>query len=64
MPRNGETVTAKNIPDLKDVPENAEYLSVHIYPDDTVEFVFTEHVPHPTPRGEIELEKLREKHGK
>lgn len=64
MARNGETVTAKNIPELKDVPRNARYLAIHIYPDDTVELLTSEHYPQPSPRGETEIQKWEKKHGK
>jgi hypothetical protein len=64
MPRNGETVTAKNTPELKDVPGSARYLAIHIYPDETVELLTTEHYPGLSPRGEIEVKKMETKHGK
>ena len=48
----GETIIAKNTPELKDIPPNARYLAIHIYPDNTVEFIFTEHFPGLSPRGE------------
>jgi hypothetical protein len=37
MPRNGETVIAKNKPMLSEVPKMVKWLGLHIYPDDTVE---------------------------
>ena len=64
MPRNGETVAAKNMPELKDVPRNARYLAIHIYPDDTVELVPAEYYPHISSRGEIEIKKIGGKNGK
>lgn len=51
-PRNGETVTAKNIPELKDVPPNSKFLGVHVYDDDTVELIPSEHFPDLSPRGQ------------
>lgn len=47
----GETVVAKNTPELKDVPRNARYLAIHIYPDSAVEFIYTEHFPELSERG-------------
>jgi hypothetical protein len=64
MARNGETVTAKNKPELKDVPKSAVFLALHIYPDDTVEITLDQHYPRPSPRGEVEIKKLKETHGK
>lgn len=51
-PGNGETVIAKNIPDLKDVPRNSAFLGVHIYADDTVELIPSEHFPDVSARGQ------------
>lgn len=50
-PRNGETVVAKNSPVLADVPADAQYLAVHIYPDETVELIPSRHYPRPTEKG-------------
>lgn len=36
-PRNGETVRAKNIPLLTNIPKDVKWLALHIYDDDTVE---------------------------
>lgn len=52
MARNGETVTAKNLPELKNVPRNSVFLGVHIYSDDTVELIPSEHFPDVSPRGQ------------
>ncbi len=62
MARNGEIVTAKNAPDPNEIQGNARYLSVHIYPDDTVEFLFTEHFPGLSPRGEKIDAEWRRRH--
>jgi hypothetical protein len=51
-PRNGETVVAKNVPLLQDVPSDAVFLGVHVYPDETVELIPTRHYPQPTARGQ------------
>ena len=64
MARNGETITAKNQPEIKNVPKEARYLSIHIYPDDSVELLTSEHYPGISPRGEHEVEKMRKKNGK
>lgn len=50
-PRNGETVTAKNKPVLADVPRDATCLSVHVYPDETVELIPTVYYPSETEKG-------------
>lgn len=50
-PGNGETVTAKNALQLDDVPRDAAFLAVHIYPDDTVELLASRHDPRPTEKG-------------
>ncbi|SFG12101.1 hypothetical protein SAMN05518865_108204 [Duganella sp. CF458] len=54
MPRNGDTVIAKNALAISrdQVPPNSRYLGVHIYPDDTAELTFAEYIPERTPRGE------------
>lgn len=50
-PRNGETVTAKNVPVLGPVLRDAVFLGVHIYPDETVELIPTRHYPRATEKG-------------
>ncbi|MBT2791050.1 hypothetical protein [Paraburkholderia strydomiana] len=64
MARNGETVAMKNSINLvaEQIPADAHYLAVNIYPDDTAEFVFDESIPDTTPRGKIIDE--RRQHGK
>lgn len=62
MARNGEIVTAKNAPKLNEIQGNVRYLSVHVYPDDTVEFLFTEHFPGLSPRGEKIDTEWRKRH--
>lgn len=52
MARNGETVAAKNHPELKDVPPNSVFLGVHIYADNTVELIPSEHFPDLSVRGQ------------
>ena len=50
-PRNGETVTAKNALHLADVPRDAVFLAVHIYPDDTAGLITSRHYPRKTAKG-------------
>lgn len=50
-PRNGETVTARNALQLDDVPRDAAFLAVHIYPDETVELLTSRHYPRATKKG-------------
>lgn len=50
-PRNGETVSAKNAPQLTEVPGDAVFLAVHIYPDETVELIPSRHYPRKTEKG-------------
>lgn len=63
LARNGEVVTAKNQPELKDAAPNAKYVAIHIYPDDTVELFTSKYYPGPSPRGELEIIKMRKKNG-
>lgn len=61
MARNGETVTAKNAPLLRLPPRAARYVGIHIYPDETVEFIYSEFLPERTDRGEEILRQQAEK---
>lgn len=45
MERNGEVVTAKNSPILKDIPKDIKWLALHIYDDDTVEITLSKGTP-------------------
>ncbi|MFS2002989.1 hypothetical protein ACEN9F_05105 [Duganella sp. CT11-25] len=49
--RNGEVVQAKNRPELAPALHGEQYLSVHIYPDDTVELIYSKNYPQFSPRG-------------
>jgi len=62
----GETVTAKNIPDLKAMPDVVKWLALHIYPDNTVELAFSKGDPDElsTKRGMEIIEDWEKKHGK
>jgi len=50
-PRNGEIIHAKNNPELASPVHGEEYLSVHIYPDNTVEFIYSRNYPQCSQRG-------------
>ena len=65
MPRNGETVAARNPLTLNanQIPSDANYLGVHIYPDETAELTFSKYLPNTTLRGENILMAV-EKSGK
>jgi hypothetical protein len=60
----GETVTAKNKPELKDVPRNAVFLGAHIYADDTVELIPSRDFPDLSSRGNAFDLKWKQSHGK
>ena len=56
MPSLGETVAAKNPLNLsrEDIPKGANYIGIHIYPDETAEFNFAvDSYPQETPRGKL-----------
>lgn len=63
MAHNGETVTVKNSLTLtrEQIPSDAAYLAIHIYPDSTAELTFDHYLPSPTPRGQQILNEA-EKH--
>lgn len=63
MARNGETVQAANEPALARPPANHRFLSVHIYPDRTVEIQTSEHFPDKTERGIAMGDELRSQRG-
>ncbi len=50
---NGATVAMKNVLIVKesDIPKDAVYLGIYIYPDNTVEYQFSEHLPRNTEKG-------------
>ena len=52
-PGNGDAVAMKNVLIVKesDIPKDAVYLGIYIYPDYTVEYQFSEHLPRNTERG-------------
>ena len=65
-PRNGETVQNKNASALtqSQIVPGAKFISVHIYPDDTVELLVSGHFPRATARGEKEAAEVYDRHGK
>lgn len=66
MPRNGETVTAKNTLELSVIPAGVKWIALHIYADDTVELAFSKGTPDElsTVRGQKMIEAWEKKHGK
>lgn len=59
-PRNGERVAMKSIIIIKEseIPAEAEYLGIYLYPDYTAEFAFTKYIPPNSDRGEAIMKKL------
>lgn len=64
MPRNGETVYARNVPVLERPPREHRFLCLHIYPDDSVELLTSQSFPDKTARGIAMGDALRNAHGK
>lgn len=54
MARNGELVRIKNSLSISRemIPQDARYIGLHLYPDDTAEVTFAESIPQRTARGE------------
>jgi hypothetical protein len=59
----GETVTAKDTPELADPGADCRYLGVHVYPDDTVEVVPEKYWPQKTTKGQAINLDWEKKHG-
>ena len=60
----GEKVSAKNMPQVKDVPRESIFLAVYIYPDDTVELVSSQNYPRHSSLGEAMISEMEAKrHG-
>jgi hypothetical protein len=59
-PRNGDVVATKNALMLTadQIPGDARYLAIHIYPDDTTELTFTHDLPEATLHGQKILEEV------
>ncbi|WP_027865198.1 hypothetical protein [Massilia alkalitolerans] len=66
MPRNGETVRARNIPILNEIPSGVTWLALHIYDDETVEIKLSKGSKFEleTERGRKIIDAWRAKHGK
>jgi len=64
-PHNGDTVVANNSIDVlvADLSKYTETLGVHIYPDYTAELIFSNEMPHQSPRG-LTYAKKYQKDGK
>lgn len=64
--RVGEKVQNKNVLELNQnqIVPGSKFLSVHIYPDDTVELITSVHFPHATARGEKDAAKMGDRHGR
>lgn len=63
MVGNGQTVVGKNIPTLTEVPGRSAFLGVHIYADDTVELIPSEHFPDVSARGQEFDARWRQRRG-
>lgn len=63
---SGETVTAKNVPVLNEIPPGVKWLALHIYDDETVELALSKGSPDEleTARGKKIIEAWEKKHGK
>lgn len=51
LARNGDTIANKNRLELVDLVPGAQYLGIHIYPDETVELSTSVGRPQPSERG-------------
>lgn len=60
MALNGETVTVKNslILNPEQILSNTDSLGIHIYPDNTAEFTFSQYMPERTNRGNKIIEDV------
>ena len=62
--KDGTVHTAKNTVILNKPTRDETYLSIHIYPDDTVEFIPSSDWPDTTERGEKIYQQMRESNKK
>jgi hypothetical protein len=63
MQGNGDTVVAKNTPELAEPSAEYRYLGVHIYPDNTVEVIPEKYWPEKTAKGKAINLEWEKKHG-
>ena len=63
LPRNGDTLVNKNRLELVDVVPGANYLGIHIYPDETVELSTSVGRPEPSANGLSKVAKGGTHHG-
>lgn len=61
---DGTTIRSVNQVAIDDVPPDAKYAGVHIYPDYAVELVYSRHFPRLSKRGEAFDLEWRRSHGK
>ena len=64
--RLGDTgeVVASSAPELKEVPSDATFLGLHIYEDQSVDLVLSQHFPELSQRGQLYDAQWREKNAK
>lgn len=64
-PGNGDTVIAKNIPLLQEIPKDIRSLGLHIYADDTVEIILSRglRAEQQSERGRKIVQEWRSKNG-
>lgn len=60
---SGSTVKAANSVVIENVPAEARYVGVHIYPDNTVELTYSRYIPQLSKRGEAFDLEWRKTHG-
>lgn len=63
LPRNGDTLVNKNRLELFDILPGAQYLGIHIYPDETVELSTSVGRPQPSAKGLSEVAQGGKNHG-
>lgn len=63
---NGDTIRAKNVPILNEIPNGVRWLALHIYRDNTVEIALStkSRFELETERGRKIVEEWKRKHGK
>ena len=60
----GETMVAKNSPELKMISPGITFLGVHIYEDGVVELIPSQHFPEMSQRGQVYDAQWRQRNGK